>query len=402
MARKTLTTSRRAAIWRAHECRCIYCTELITFADLDIDHIVPLRLKDKPLELSKLKKEYGLNDDFDFDNLLNLVPAHRYCNLQKKGRILSKNRALHFLSIAEEKYKKAEKNEFELKQQVKKDKVLVMLQVAVGEGLISQNELIAIINSCLESQNNFEILANLPFVDSDLKGFITDTDIELLYDRPILPREYGLEKLTMVKLKSRNGEEIEARTCREWAEAVYDGYYAKTTYDIKEEIYFKQVYALVVSLAKANTPKISYITNQKVNISNFELLPVTLLPVLSGDSVEELRRFKSNGVGITDLISQGKAKMVSSTPLSLTLEYNHMRLNLVEILRADLNDDGIEDLLVRSYKWTTEGTFGAGQILVLTRLGIDQPFIIADDVELEVHQQLLDNKQIHPTQKMRG
>jgi hypothetical protein len=72
---------------------------------------------DQPEELTKLMDEYGLNNNFNVDSLPNLVPAHRHCNLQKKGQILPKSRALHFLSIAEDKRDKAYKIELELKKQ---------------------------------------------------------------------------------------------------------------------------------------------------------------------------------------------------------------------------------------------------------------------------------------------
>lgn len=384
MARKALPTSKRAAIWRAHERRCIYCTELITFADLDVDHIVPSRLKDQPEEFAKLLDEYGLSNDFDVDSLLNLVPSHRHCNLQKKGQVLPKSRALHFLSIAKDKQKKAYKIELELKEQALKDKFTVILQVAFDEGRISREELSSIVAGYAESQNMFEVLTPLPFVDSELKGFLSSTDVDSLYDRPILPRLHGLDKLTMARATTSDEEKIEVRTCREWVEAVRDGYYALSTYDIKEETFFKRVYALVVALAQAKVPKDRFISDLKVSIANFDLLPVTLLPALSGDSIEELRCFKSEGVGISDLISQGRVKVVSSSPLSLTLHYDYMGLYLNEILRADLNDDGVEDLLIGSYEWALEGTFGAGCMIALTRLGVDQPFTIAEDIELEV------------------
>jgi 5-methylcytosine-specific restriction endonuclease McrA len=89
MARKTCPTSKRAAIWQAHDYRCIYCTEHVVFADLDIDHIIPEYLKEKPEQLSDLLKDYEL-DDFDIDGLQNLVPSHRHCNLQKRGHIFRK------------------------------------------------------------------------------------------------------------------------------------------------------------------------------------------------------------------------------------------------------------------------------------------------------------------------
>jgi hypothetical protein len=386
MPRKALRTSRRAAIWHAHERRCVYCTELVIFADLDVDHIVPSHLKDQPEELAKLLDEYGLSNDFDVDSLLNLVPAHRHCNLQKKGQVLPKSRALHFLSIAENKHDKAYKIELELQKQALKDKFIVILQVALDEGRISREELSSLITSYAESQNMFEVLTALPFVDLELKGFISSTDVDLLYERPILPRLHGLDKLTMARGTLSDEEKMEVRTCREWAEAVRDGYYVLSTYDIKEETFFKRVYALVVALAQAKVPQHRFISDLKVSIANFDLLPVTLLPALSVDSVEELQRFRSEGVGIPDLIAQGRVKIVSSSPLSLTLHYDDMGLYLNEILRADLNGDGVEDLLIGSYEWALRGTFGAGCTIALTRLGADQPFTIAENIELDVRE----------------
>jgi hypothetical protein len=383
MTRKTFPTSKRAAIWKAHDCRCIYCTELVAFADLDVDHIIPEHLKEKPEQLLSLLKDYGLGD-FDIEDLLNLVPSHRHCNLQKKGQILSKSRALHFLSIAEGKYEKACKIELELKEQAKRDKFTVLLQVALDEGRISTAQLTALTTSYNESRNIFEVLSAFPFVDSELKGFLSSTDIDSLYDRPILPRRHGLDKLNMGRKTSSGEEKIEVKSCREWAEAVRDGYYALTTYDIKEETYFRRVYALVIALAKARVAKYSFITEQRVSIANFDLLPVTLLPALSGDDIGELQRFQSEGVHIRDLIEQGKVKVVSSSPLSLTLHYNYMGLYLNEILRADLNDDGVEDLLIGIYSWALDGTFGAGGTVALTRLGIDQPFITSENMDLNV------------------
>jgi hypothetical protein len=73
-----------------------------------------------------------------------------------------------------------------------------------------------------------------------------------------------------------------------------------------------------------------------------------------------------------------------NSPLSITLHYDGMGLYLNEILRADLNDDGIEDLLVGSYQWALEGSFGAGYAVALTRLGADKSFTIAKNIGLNV------------------
>lgn len=384
MARKIFPTSKRAAIWRAHERRCVYCTELVTFADLDVDHIIPDHLKEKPEQFAILLDEYGLSRDFDLDGMLNLVPSHRHCNLQKRGQVLPKSRALHFLSIAEDRYDKARRIESELSQQAQKENFIILLHIALDVGRISLEELSAVMASYVESENKFEVITAFPFADSELKGFISSTDVDSIYDKPILPRLYGLDKLTMVKNSLSKMEKVDVRTCREWAEAVRDGYCALTTYDIKEQTFFKHVYALVVALAQARVPKHKFISDSKLSIANFDLLPVTLLPALCTEEVEELQRFKSDGVSIPELIEQGRVKIVSSSVSSLSLHYDHMGLHLNEILRADLNDDGVEDLLIGSYEWALEGTYGAGGTVVLTRLETDQPFTLAANIELDV------------------
>lgn len=385
MSRKQLPASRRAAIWQAYEYRCIYCTELISFANLDVDHIVPFHLKDEPDKLKALLIDYGLSNDFELEGLLNLVPSHRHCNLQKSGVVLSKSRAIHFLTIAESRFNKAVKIEKEQKEQLKKDKVTILLQIALDEGRISHEELSLLASSYANSQRNFEVLATLPFVDSELKGFLSSTDIDSLYDRPILPRLHGLESLTLAKTTSTNCiEKIEVFSCREWAEAIQDGFYALTSYDIKEEFFFKRVYALVTALAKAKPADLCFISDLKVSIANFDLLPITVLPALSNEEWQELQSYTSQGLGITDLIKKGDVKIISCSPLSLTLHYNYMGLYLTEILRADLNGNGVEDILVGCYEWALQGTLGFGNIIALTRLGVDQPFTILKDIDLDV------------------
>jgi len=384
MTRKALPTSKRAAIWRAHESRCIYCTELVAFADLDVDHIIPLHLKCNPDMWEKLLKEYDLGSGFDVDGLLNLVPSHRHCNLQKKGHVLSKNRAFHFLSIVEDKYQKACNIESEIKKQAMKDQFSVLLEIALEEGRISREQLSSLVLGYAENQNIFEVLSSFTFVDSELKGFLSSTDIDSLYERPILPRLHGLNKLNMVRTDLSGKETISVCSCREWVDAVKDGYMANSTYDIKEESYFKKVYGLVVALAQAKAPKQRFISDQKVSIANFDLLPICVLPALSGDGIDELKRFESEGVCILDLIFRDRLKIVSSSPLSLTLHFDDTGLYLYEILKADLNDDGIEDILIGCYEWALGGTFGFGYTIALTRLGKDQPFTVSENIRLDV------------------
>ncbi len=382
MARKEIPTSRRAAIWRAHDKRCIYCTELVTFSDLDIDHVIPHSLLDRQQEFVQVKEEYGLSKTFDIDGLGNLVPSHRHCNYQKHGLILPKNRTLHFLSIAEAKAAKALNIETEIRRQIERDKVTVDLQVALDMGLLSPGQITTILAAYSTGRDIFDIVESLPFVSTDLKGFFSSADIDLLYEKPILPRFHGLEHLEMVREVGDKTEKISVVSCREWAEAIVEGYCAYSNYDIKEETFFRRVYAIVVCLGQAKVPELSYISTPCLGVSNFELLPLRVLPILSPNDEEEITMMEGQGVGIPDLVRNGRVQVIERSALSLDLHFDGMGVVLNEIMRADIDGDGYEDILVGNYEYAIEGTYGSGSVLLLTRQGPDEPFTFLPSVQL--------------------
>lgn len=388
MARKEIPTSRRAAIWQAHGQRCIYCTELVPFSDLDIDHVIPRSLLDRQQQLVHLKEEYGLSETFDVDGLGNLVPSHRHCNLQKLGQILPKNRALHFLSIAEAKAAKAQKIETEIKRQIERDHVTMLLQVALDEGLLSPGQMTTILREYSKGRDIFEVLESLPFGGIELKGHFSSADIDLLYEKPILPRLHGLEQLEMVREVGNKTEKISVVSCREWAEAFAEGYFVYSTYGIKEEAFFRRVYAIVVCLAQAKVPKVSYISSPWLGVSNLELLPLRVLPILSTDDEEDITMMEGQGVRMADLIRNGRVQVVDRSALSLHLHFDGMGVVLSEIMRADIDGDGVEDILVGNYEYAIEGTYGAGSALLLTRKGPEEPFAFLPSMHLAPDKEL--------------
>ena len=339
MPRKEIPTSRRAAIWRAHNQRCIYCTELVSFSDLDIDHIIPNSLLDRQQELVRLKEEYGLSKTFDIDGLSNLVPSHRHCNLQKLGQVLPKNRALHFLSIAEAKTPKAQKIEKEIRRQIERDNVTVLLQVALDKGLLSPGQLTAILTDYSKGRDIFEVVESLPFGSADLKGYFSSADIDLLYEKPILPRLHGLEHVEMVRYVGNKTEKISVVSCQEWAKAIAEGYFTCSTYDMKEEAFFRRVYAIVVCLAQAKVPRLSYFSSPWLGISNFELLPLRVLPILSTDDEEKIAMMERQDVRIADLVRNGRVQVIERSALLLHLHFDGMGVVLSEIMRADIDGD---------------------------------------------------------------
>jgi len=179
-----------------------------------------------------------------------------------------------------------------------------------------------------------------------------------------------------------SGDKRAVRTCREWAAARTAGFYALTTYDIKEEAFFKRAYSMIRAISLASVADTSFVDIGQVGLDSLDLLPVTLLPALSSDDVEALAALDSQGASIGDLMRTGEVNVVEAARNYLSLTYRHMGEAFWAILRADLNSDGIEDMLVSTYEWATQGTFGAGHTAVLTRRGADQRFEVVKGIEL--------------------
>jgi hypothetical protein len=72
--------------------------------------------------------------------------------------------------------------------------------------------------------------------------------------------------------------------------------------------------------------------------------------------------------------NKGNLKVISSSFHSLYIEYAYFSRVIVEIMRADLNEDGIEDILVYWYDSSPQGTYGDGGTFLLTRRATDAPF----------------------------
>jgi hypothetical protein len=65
----------------------------------------------------------------------------------------------------------------------------------------------------------------------------------------------------------------------------------------------------------------------------------------------------------------------------LSLRYRNTDLFLNEILRADLNGDGVEDVLVGVWWHAGRRFILKGTPIALTRLGPDRPFTIAQGID---------------------
>ena len=145
MTKQQIPLIKRFAIWIAYSKRCIYCREPIPFKHLWVDHVIPGHLASKPDRLSELLQEFGLRDNFEINDYGNWVASCITCN-QTKGRAeFDHQAARYYVSIAQRNRPKAVDQEARIRRVLDSDKVLANLKLAVSDGLVSSDEVIAAI-----------------------------------------------------------------------------------------------------------------------------------------------------------------------------------------------------------------------------------------------------------------
>ena len=216
----------------------------------------------------------------------------------------------------------------------------------------------------------FELIEGIKFANGTKMQFIAKSDIEALWDLPI--RIWEEDHIDGVTLINDKDEKIHVRTCREYESARERGYFGgPATPSITKSILFGRQCDLLKSLQAATTPQKSFISTPKVGVANLELLPYSLFPLGFGEEPEsrELNPTYQSKVKDGVLI----VKNVSQNLLRIEVPHD-MGQELVEMVRADFNGDGLEDILLFEWNYATHGTFGTGGICILTRKSMDGKF----------------------------
>ena len=235
-----------------------------------------------------------------------------------------------------------------------------LLQDESGAGKTSQ-----------DSEVIFELIEGIKFADGTEVKSIAKDDIDSLRDLPIrLGENHGIDGVTLSN--SKVGK-IHVRTCREYDEARKKGYYPISTFDITMAMFFKKPCGLLNALAKASLPRESFISDAEVGIVNLELLSYSVFPYL-GEAKSPQEAKKDSETTYQQKIETGELVVIEKAKHVLRIQEDDMVQSLREMVRADFNNDGIEDILLFEYHWVTKGTLRFGGIIVLTRKSMNGKF----------------------------
>lgn len=368
MSKLKLPPHVRIAIWRAHDKRCIYCGEPIAFTNLDIEHIVPESLLKDPQEFARVKTEYGLPADFNLNGLLNLVPAHhRPCNLSKSARVFNAARARYFLEIAETKEAKVARYVESGLLTESKEKLLASVAISIERGTLTLED----IENALSDSTPFRLSTELAFADGSSQQQILADQIEALLDKPI---QLGgpASAIDGVEFVSDSGSVFTVRTCREYRAALSAGYYAGTTFAMKMEGFLSSVDGVLRAVSTASFASVSYVSNPPVGLADLELLPPDLLPVFGPKEDHPQQDLKAQSLG--DLLDRDRIVLKKVSTRTLCFEWSGAGAFIRELLRADFDQDGVEELLVSYHLYAIGGTLGISHLGVLKRMGPHEMF----------------------------
>jgi hypothetical protein len=306
----------RLALWMAYSKKCVYCGDPLKFAEMDIDHIIPASLSQRPEELESLLSKLSVPSDYCLESLKNLVPAHRFCNQRKSDQIFNESSARYFLAIAEQKFDAITNLASKLKLEASIEKLLTLVKSALKSGDV---ELKALIDVATQA-SGFPLHTTVEFESGAWNVKADPEQIEKLLDEPVAlwadPNRPG------VTFKDENGHEISIRTCREYRTAVSSGFYPTDNTQLKMSFLLVTASAILEAASRAKLAAVSYIGHKR----------------------EKVRQ-----VGQEDPDSGG------------------FDLSLTELIRADFDGDGIEEVLVLQRIWATGGSFRAVEVGLLRR-----------------------------------
>jgi len=356
----------RIAIWMAHSKRCAYCGELVSLRDLEIDHVIPESLAKRPAEFERLKSELGLSPGFALNSARNYLPTHSWCNSRKTGRVFNSSNIRYFLEIVDGKLAAVESHVESLELEASKAMLVAAVRRSLENGNLDPHELVEAISEV----EGFPLTSEIEFVDGRLECRAFSREGEGLLDRPIL---FGkTTSIDGIEFVDGSGNSTIIRTCREYRAAKAAGYYAGTTFAMKMEAYVGAADAILDAVMRARVPVKSYVSSPHVGVADIGLLPPSVLPDVGPDHRDKIASFGK--ASLAELLLRNEISILGVSSGRLNVEFFGLGMTLRELMRADLDGDGVEEILVQHYTYAVGGTLGVSSIGVLRRPEPDAPF----------------------------
>ncbi len=356
--RRQLSTEERAAIWEAHKKRCPYTGDLIAFSELDIDHVVPVTIERD--ELARLFSEGVVPEGFDLNGLGNLLPTKRFQNGRKNADVRPNNVLIHFLDIAEQ-YRPAV--ELRLSASVADRKLLgayLKLKAQAERNSLNVEDVVDI----YRQQEGSTRLRHSPEVaDGDE---ITLLNAALARELMVKPFALGGGGITEVVLQNDADEQTSCSNCVEFLAAREKGLWPRSQFDINCYGMADRNCGMLAAIEHAKFAPESALRYPRITCRDLdrwssEWIRQVWIEFEEPEDIELFERCKT----IADLIAEGACTIVNQDDWHVAIEpRSGFALSVSELFRADLDNDGLEEILVFDLAYAPHGTFRAGTVRI--------------------------------------
>jgi len=354
----------RRALWAAHSYRCFYCRCPLSWDGLRIDHVVPEHLSAEPGRLLQLKRQLCLDSGWRLTDDHNLVPSCDPCNHRKLSSLLAPNQLILLLTKVGEKLSEVSRLRGQYERDERADRLSCQLEIALATGLLTETDVGLALAKAAAGDDLIQLTTSLEFVDGAPLSSLRPSAAQELLDRPVC---FGADMPEGLELKEARGGSRSVRTCREYREALQSGFYCDTNFAIKVASSFQVTLGVLEALSACRPSVRSFIRHPRKGLCDADLLPSSLLPLL-GPLDEQYERTISQWPTIGAIVAAGKAQIRRVSSSSIAIETDESGVYMREMLRADLDGDGYEDVLVSTYFYAVHGTMGfASSPLVLAR-----------------------------------
>lgn len=343
----------RLAIYEAYKGKCFYTGQPVPYQDFEVDHIIPESLT---AEIETIKKRLGLGDDFHINSIENLVPSRSGINLRKNGQLFADNTLL--LYFEQTKAKKATvialRDKYE--KQIELGNGYKAIDKILARGSISIEEVRDYIHwKMMEQWREEKIMLKDPicFEDGEMREVAVNDSHKELLTRTLELFGNGQG----VVLIRGNDESVEVHTLSEWKKYIEKGFCPNSNADIKMSGTFKFLDGLLTALDNAKMSKISFVAGQSMR----ELVGRLSVSVLI--DVEQ----EFSDVSIGDLLKEGKAEIIEQEDCSnsVCIRYGGFLNTISEQFRADLTDDGIDNIFCYVWRNADGGSMGWSETMIL-------------------------------------
>jgi len=169
---------------------------------------------------------------------------------------------------------------------------------------------------------------------------------------------------------------VEVKTCEEYLKYSDQGYFPMSNYDIKMSAFFEKTCGFLKALKNASIPSISFISDANVSLNSHELIPFSIIPNFIPEIDRRIKDYKN--LSFKNYMDNYRVKKLEIFENGFSFEYLGQGVIMIELFRADLNNDGMEDILVHCYNYAVGGSLGYGYNLTITRRSNSDKFEIVE------------------------